>query len=107
MRSATCSHSPRRHDASSGGPIASPRGSAFIVRRSAPGTITTRLTNADNDVIAELTEVIEPKAGSDPKTVDHRIDLPVEDLTPGEYLVTVEVSAGNDRARRDVRFRIQ
>ena len=73
--------------------------------KDAGGTITTRLTSADNDVIAELTQVIDSSSGGD--AGEHRIDLPVEDLTPGEYLVTVEVSAGNDRARRDARFRIQ
>jgi VWFA-related protein len=75
--------------------------------KDAPGTVTTRLTNADNDVIAELTEVIDTAREGNARAAEHRIDLPVEDLTPGEYLVTVEVSAGDDRARRDARFRIQ
>jgi VWFA-related protein len=73
----------------------------------ASGTVTTRLTSADNDVIAELTEVTDSAPGNDPNTSDHRIDLPIEDLTPGEYLLTVEVSAGDERQRRDVRFRVQ
>ncbi len=79
----------------------------FYRPKDAAGTITTRLTSADNDVIAELTQVIDNASGGDSATGEHRIDLPVEDLTPGEYLVTVEVSAGNNRARRDARFRIQ
>lgn len=73
----------------------------------APGTIATRLTDSSNDVIAELTQVLEPGAGGDPTTAEHRIDLPMEDLTPGEYLLTVEVSAGDARARRDIRFYIR
>jgi hypothetical protein len=75
--------------------------------KGAPGTVTTRLTNADNEIIAELTEVLETSRDRQSGTTDHRVDLPIEDLTPGEYLVTVEVSAGNDGARRDARFRIQ
>jgi hypothetical protein len=75
--------------------------------RNSGGNITTRLTSADNDVIAELTEVIETHDPADPQTVEHTIDLPIEDLAPGEYLLTVEVSAGEDQARRDVRFKIQ
>jgi len=79
----------------------------FYRPKDAGGTITTRLTGADNEVIAELTQVIDNSSGGDSTTGEHRIDLPVEDLTAGEYLVTVEVSAGNNRARRDARFRIQ
>src|SRR5262245_3691413 len=75
--------------------------------KNAGGTVTTRLTNAENEMIAELTQVIETPAGGDPRTADHRIDLPIEDLVPGEYLVTVEVAAGDDRARRDARFTIE
>lgn len=75
--------------------------------KDAPGTVTTRLTNDENEVIAELTQVIETPAGGDARTADHRIDLPIDDLVPGEYLVTVEVSAGVERARRDVRFHVQ
>jgi hypothetical protein len=75
--------------------------------KDAAGTVTTRLTNAENEVIAELTQVIETPAGGDPRTADHRIDLPIDDLVPGAYLVTVEVSAGDDRARRAARFTIE
>ena len=75
--------------------------------KDAAGTITTRLTNAANEIVAELTEVIETSRGGDEHTADHTIDVPVEDLTPGEYLVTVEVSAGDQQARRDARFTIQ
>jgi VWFA-related protein len=73
----------------------------------AHGTVTSRLTGADNEVVAEVTEVIETPTGPSTGTFDHQIDLPLDDLEPGEYLFTVEVSAGNDRARRDARFTIR
>ena len=75
--------------------------------KEAAGTVTTRLTNAENEIIAELTQIIETPAGGDARTADHRIELPIDDLVAGEYLVTVEVSAGAERARRDVRFHVQ
>jgi hypothetical protein len=79
----------------------------FHTPKAGGGTITTRLTDAANDVIAELTQVIEAPSSGEFATSEHRIDLPVDDLTPGEYLVTVDVSAGTSRAHRDARFRIQ
>jgi hypothetical protein len=38
---------------------------------------------------------------------DHRIDLPIERLDSGEYLLTIEATQGEHTARRGVRFTVQ
>jgi VWFA-related protein len=70
-------------------------------------TVTMRITNTHNDVVADRTDDIAFVDGRRRTATDHRVDLPIESLPPGEYLLTVEVEAGDARARRDVRFSIQ
>jgi hypothetical protein len=38
------------------------------------------------------------------RAVDHRFNLPLADLPPGPYLLTIEATTGKASARRDVRF---
>ena len=40
-------------------------------------------------------------------TSDYVIDLPLSDLEPGEYLLTIEAKAGNTTRRRDVIFSVR
>ena len=41
------------------------------------------------------------------RSADYRIDLPVADLLPGQYLLTIEARKAQASARRDVRFIIK
>jgi hypothetical protein len=41
------------------------------------------------------------------RSVDFRMDLPLKNLPPGEYLFTLEASTARGVARRDIRFRIK
>lgn len=43
-----------------------------------------------------------PQTGS-----DYALELPLEQLTPGEYLLTIEATAGKAKTSRNVRFTIQ
>jgi len=71
-----------------------------------PGTITTRLTDGQNAVIAEVTEPLEGRTTGQISTADFQIDVPVADLSAGEYLLTIEVQASGKSAKRDVRLRV-
>jgi hypothetical protein len=76
-------------------------------RNDAAGSITMRITNERNEPVVERTDVVETRPGKGVSTVDHLFDLPLERLGRGEYLLTAEVAAGEDTARRDVRFRVE
>ena len=41
------------------------------------------------------------------RAVDHRLNLPLADLSPGPHLLTIEATAGKASARRDVRFAVR
>lgn len=41
-----------------------------------------------------------------PAKADYRFRLPIAELPPGEYLLTIDAAAGDHTAKRDVRFRI-
>ena len=41
------------------------------------------------------------------RTADYAVDLPLADLEPGSYLLTIEAKAGLWSARRDVRFAVK
>jgi hypothetical protein len=44
---------------------------------------------------------------TNPRSYDHRVDLPVDALAAGEYLLTVDAAAGGKNVQRAVRFRVQ
>jgi hypothetical protein len=39
--------------------------------------------------------------------VDHQVDLPLPQLRPGQYVLTVEASSGSAHVRRDARFSVR
>ena len=45
-----------------------------------------------------------PSAFSDRRTDDFRLSIPVTRLAPGEYLLTIEATAGLRQAGRAIRF---
>jgi hypothetical protein len=41
------------------------------------------------------------------RAVDFSVDVPVDRLPPGQYVLGVEARHGNETARRDVRFTVR
>ena len=72
-----------------------------------PVSVTTGITDARNDRIVEDVTTIDATAFSRARAADHRVDLPLTTLRSGEYLLTVDVTAGDKRAQRWLRFRVR
>ncbi len=73
----------------------------------AAGSITVRVRDAADAIVVERADVLAVRPGRGASTIDHQFAVPIERLRTGEYLLTAEVVAGDDTARRDVRFRIE
>ena len=71
-----------------------------------PATVTTRIVDAKNEQITKSTRELSPSLFEKRRAFDHRFDLP-RNLTPGEYLFTVEIQADGKTAERALRFRIR
>jgi hypothetical protein len=63
-----------------------------------------RITNADDVVVFERIEEAGAERFGGDRAADVRVELPVRDLEPGEYLLTIEVP--DHPVRRFSRFRV-
>ena len=70
-----------------------------------PATVITRIVDAKNEQITKSTRELDPSLFKD-RAFDHRFDLP-RTLVAGEYLFTVEISAGGKTSERALRFRVR
>jgi len=73
-----------------------------VYRNSTAGerpTVTAQIIGSDGRVVHEATLELEGTG--------YQFDLPLEALLPGEYLFQVRASAGDERASREIRFRIE
>jgi VWFA-related protein len=71
-----------------------------------PGYMTTEIFNdADERVYQQELRIVPPDP--DRRTATFSVDLPLDRLAPGEYVVTMQMRQGNASARRDVRFEIR
>lgn len=78
-----------------------------IHRPSMPGYLLAEIRDEhDTRVFHQETRMLATDIG-DNRAITERIDLPVEALAPGEYLLNVEMRQGNASTRRDLRFRIK
>jgi VWFA-related protein len=59
----------------------------------------------DQRVFRQETRMLEGDAG-DNRAITERFDLPIDALTPGEYLLTIEMRQGNASVQRDARFQV-
>ena len=73
----------------------------------APATVTTRITNADNELVADLTEPVEGRPLGRMNAADYQIDLPIDELAAGEYLLTMDVARDGATVQRAVRFKVR
>jgi VWFA-related protein len=70
-----------------------------------PATVITRIVDAKNEQITKSTRELDPSLFKD-RAFDHRFDLP-RNLAAGEYLFTVEITAGGKTSERALRFRVR
>ena len=72
-----------------------------------PVQIAARLVNEDDRSVFDHTSTLAPETFGTARSADYRLDLPLADLEPGRYLVTVQVTAGKLSARRAVRLGVK
>jgi hypothetical protein len=71
-----------------------------------PATVTARITDtADHVIFDNVTELAADRFTN--HAADYRLDLPVERLASGEYLLTIEAAQGERVARRGIRFTVR
>jgi hypothetical protein len=75
----------------------------------APVKVDLQIRDANDRAVFEDSELIE---GAEfmvmrRRSADHRVQLPMNELAPGPYLLIVEASAAGTSLRRDVRFVVQ
>jgi hypothetical protein len=63
-----------------------------------------RVTDETDTVLHRVTEEIAAVRFSENRSADYGFDLPISQLGPGRYLLTVEASRGGSASRRDVLF---
>jgi hypothetical protein len=73
----------------------------------APATITTRIIDASNTQVGDGFRTLGPDAFGKARSYDYQFDLPVQDLSAGAYLVTVDVASDSQKVQRTLRFRVQ
>ena len=73
----------------------------------APAAVTMRITSATNAIVASRTASLDGPARRGSLGADYRFEVPVVGLEPGEYLLSVDVAAGDRKAQRTIRFTMQ
>jgi hypothetical protein len=72
-----------------------------------PGYLTSEIRNdQDRIVYRSETRVTLDSMGAG-RAMDIELEVPIERLQPGPYLLSVETRHGNETARRDVRFEVE
>jgi len=70
-------------------------------------TMTARITDTSGQEVLNEVTTLAPERFAAGRGADYRVDLPLERLSSGEYLVTVEASKGQLIARRGVRVAVE
>ncbi len=76
----------------------------------APVSVTFAVTITDdrNEEVVKASDNLTPTAfTASTRAADRTIGIPVDKLTPGDYLLTIAATAGANQARRDVRFTVR
>jgi VWFA-related protein len=78
-----------------------------VTRPAMPGYITAYVRDDfDTRVFSQETRVLASDVGAN-RAINFTLDLPLASLTPGSYLLTVDVRQGNAAAKKDLRFTVQ
>jgi VWFA-related protein len=72
----------------------------------APALVSTRITNDQNVVSSTVERPIEAAQFGDGRAADHQVDVPIAELPPGDYLLTIDAALGTRHLRRSSRFTI-
>jgi VWFA-related protein len=75
-------------------------------RETRPSYVITEIYN-DIDQRVYQQEVRVVPASPEQRTATFSVDLPLDQLSPGQYLLSMQVKQGNENARRDVRFEVR
>jgi VWFA-related protein len=71
-----------------------------------PLQLTTRIQDQDGKQVFEKIQMLDASAfGAPLRATEYRLELPLATLAPGEFLLSIEASAGTRIERRAVRFR--
>jgi len=76
---------------------------------SAPGPVRldTRITDAQDQVVFDLPQTLEPDRFATARSTDVTFALPLVRLVPGDYLLTFEAAVGTTTVRRDVQINVR
>ena len=73
----------------------------------APVRVTARIVDGQDRTVSTTETTLEQAASDAPRHADYRLDLPLDRLDAGEYLLTVDANSGTKSARRDLRFNVR
>ena len=78
-----------------------------VTRALMPGYLNTEIRDAsDSRVFHQELRLLPEQYGAN-RSMDYQLQLPLERLDPGPYLLTIEVTHGNVKVRRDARFEVK
>jgi VWFA-related protein len=69
--------------------------------------VTTRILNDLDKTVLDETTTLDGDRFTTDRGADHRIDLPIARLRPGQYLLRIEAALGTRRAQREMRFTVK
>ena len=72
-----------------------------------PVRVVSTIRNEMNGVEFERTTTLAPSSFGARRSTDYRLELPVDSLTPGSHLLTLELSVGQNVVTRDARLTIK
>jgi hypothetical protein len=75
--------------------------------RSDPVTIVGRIVDTDGHVVRDDTQTFAADRFAATRGADYQLDLRVADLSPGDYLLSIEATSGKKSQRRNVRFSVR
>ena len=75
--------------------------------RSEPVQLKTQILDATDGVVTSGSSVLPASSFSDGRNAEHRYELPLRTLAPGEYLLRFVAEAAERRVTREVRFSIR
>jgi hypothetical protein len=70
-------------------------------------SMSARVRDASNRVVFQQALVMASSEFGVAHAADYRLDLPIAELSAGEYVATVEASKGKIATHRDVRFTVR
>jgi hypothetical protein len=72
-----------------------------------PVSVTARVADRSDRIVLDQVMTVPPERFTGGHAADYRLELPVERLEPGEYLLTIQASQGQSTAGRSVRFTVR